>query len=394
MKLAQYINILNKRRVVFLIRQLFFSLVMALFIINLFSLSVKANSVEVSNNYYISNNILSISEIIDLNTEDNLSNELKQLKFNKFDHLKYYRNQKQGIKFIFDNFSISYYSNNNHGIRASKQTLKFLNRINNYNDLNKINDIYLREQKIDFNVLKLSYLSEKYELKNIEIDFGFDLNYYQGENFSYDVYSADVNLKNSVNPFYEDPIQVRGNWKEYYNLSQKNNGFGFGFNSEIYWEGILFALDIDNIGASINWNKVKYKNKNIDTENVSFDQDDKIEYNSTITGSWIDFGYKMNLPLTVNFKIDKEFDKWNLGTKLKWKEWRISDLTGTDYLNQILFVTYNNNNHIYKYEYDFKNSLTSFSFASNYFKCELLTNKIDIKNAQTLALKAVFNYNF
>lgn len=393
-KLALFIKLKDEKGAAFLIRQLFFSIFIFLVVIFALNFSVKANQVEVFNDYYASNNIISISDIIDFSSEDDLEEELKDFKFSEIKALDYYKNQIKGIKFIFDNFAISYTGLQTHGISASGETLKFLNRINNYNRLNKINGIFLGEQKVDFNVLKFSYLSDQYSTKNFKFNFGLDFNYYQGEKLEYDFYNANLNLKNSVNPFYQDPIQVKGNWKEYYNMNKDNQGFGFGFKTELYWQDILFDLDVDNIGASINWDQISYKNKNIDTENANLDEDGNIKYDETITGSWMNFDYKMALPLKAKMKISKKFERWNLGTNLNWQEWRVGDLNESEHWIQSLFAAYNKNNKKYKLEYDFKNSLASFVFDSDYFQFKLLTDRINLETAETIALKAIFKYEF
>jgi hypothetical protein len=394
-KLVLYISSLIEKRAAVLIKQLFFFSFIFIIITLMLTFSVNAQEINLIYNNYIENNTLSVSDIIDLSSENDLKEELKKYKFKNIHEVDYYNNKKNGMKFVFDKFSISYNGVDNHSINGSKQTLKFLNRINKHNQLNEINNIYLAEKEVDFNVLKISYYSDKYNFENTKFNFNFDFNYYQGKNFRYDIYRADLNFKNSTNPFYKDPVQAQGNWKEYYNMSGNNNGLGLGLAAEAEVENILFNLKVDNIGASINWDKVKYKNKIIDTETASFDENDNINYDSTVSGTWMNFDYKMDLPLKINLHIEQKFNDLIFGTDLKWQEWRIGEIKRDEYSSQNLFLAYKNeNNNIYKLEYDFNNSIGAIIFNSKNIKIELLTDKINIKNAQILSLKTSFEYKF
>lgn len=394
-ELGHFINSKIKRGVLSK-KRLFFFIQIALIIL-ISTITVRA---QVTNFYLeskIENNILGLESLGELYLENYSSDNIPKIKFEKNQDMNHQQYNNEGMEFEFNNFSIQHLSKSSYNLRLSDSAMSFINRLNKYNYLSEFNNLKIKEEKIDFSVIKLSYKKEIFNTSNLIIEINSDFNYYNGSNYEYNIYDLNINVGKSTNPFLDLPLVINGNIKEYFNNnSSKNTGAGFGLGFKLFTSKNLKAIFlVDNIGAHINWKDLRFDNLNIDTETEYKDEFDNLKYNSTISGRWEKFDFEMPLPLKVKLSLSKKLKNILLSSNLSWQEWELGDIARKEFWNWDNSIGYrfNQDNSIH-FGYNLFADIYNFKFKNDKFNLGLYLKSFDLKDSNQNALKVSYNLKF
>jgi hypothetical protein len=380
-ELDLFINI-NKKRGALIKKHLILFLQIIL-IVFLMTINLKAQTTNFYQGIKIRNNILSLDNLSKLNFNNISFDKMAKINFGENEMMTHHFLNTKGMKFEFDNFSIEHLNKFSESIVLSDSAMSFINRLNKFNYLREFDNIKAKEEKIDFNVTKLSYKKEIYNAENLTVEINSDFNYYQGSNYEYNIYDLNIDVGKSTNSFFDLPLIINGNAKEYFNNSSNNSGTGFGLGIKVARSNNLeIIFSVDNIGAHINWRDLQLDDFDIDTETVYKDQFDNLKYNSTISGKWKKFDFKMSLPRKTKLLVSKELNNMVFCSNLNWQEWEIEDISRDEVWNWENIIGYrlNEYNTIYL-GYDFFTEIYSFKFNNEKINMNLYLENLVLKES-------------
>lgn len=382
-------GVLNKKHLFFFIK--------IILIILITTAGVKAQATNFIWESKIENNILDLESITQLHINNYSFEDIPKIKFEQRKKMNHQVFNSQGMEFEFDNLFIQHLSKSAYNLRLSDSAISFINRLNKFNYLSEFNNLRIREEKFDFNVIKFSYKKEIFNTDDLMFEVNSDFNYYNGSNYEYNIYDLDINVGNSTNPFLDLPLIINGNVQKYFiNNTSKNTGSGFGLGFKVITSKDLKVIfSVDNIGAYITWKNLRHDNLSVDTETVYKDDFDNLKYNSTINGSWEKFDFKMSLPLKVKFLLSKELNKIGFSSNLCWQEWELGDTSRKEFWSweNSLGYKFNQNNSIY-FGYNFFTEIYNFKFESNKINLSLNLESLDLKDSNTNSLSISYNLKF
>ncbi|MFW5795322.1 MAG: hypothetical protein ACOCV1_07565 [Bacillota bacterium] len=366
-------------------------------IILLFNKSVSAQDVQAYWKGEFKNNLINLTQSREFYFKDFTLDSLTELKFDHNDILDHYIFNSRGMSFNFDRFKIDYSNIYSYNLVLSDSAMSFVNRLNSYNYKKDFDNVIVEEEKINFDILKISYKKEFSITEDLLLSVYPEFNYYQGNNYEYNIYDLDINISKSNNPFNKLPLIINGTAAENFNTSSNNKGFGFGIDAKIKTaDDIEILFSLDNLFSDIYWRDLQLDALKIDSETAYKNELNNWEYSSVLEGSyWRKFDYQMRLPLKSDLVLIKDQDKWIYISRLNWQEWKTGDISRIgiwEWKNSIGYRFHKNN--VVYFGHELLNEIYNLSFKNEKINLSIYFESINFEKNNKSGFELSYNLRF